>query len=151
VSAVARAREHFAKRLEAAGFDDAMSSALTKEPVLCGDETPVNIARKHTNEDGTPMSGALHVDAIHNALTGNPWVPPPSGLTSKINSRRLVNGHKQGVVGLVGCGTGVWDDPVGFLAAADELVCFVSAGDPAGLFGEWLGLVSPWSVDLVGA
>jgi hypothetical protein len=32
---VARAHERFAERLEAAGFDDAMSWALATEPVLC--------------------------------------------------------------------------------------------------------------------
>ena len=52
---VARAHERFAERLQAAGFDDAMSSALTREPVLCGDETPVNVARKDSDEHGTPV------------------------------------------------------------------------------------------------
>ena len=50
---VARAHERFAERLQAAGFDDAMSSALATEPVLCGDETPVNVARKASDEHGT--------------------------------------------------------------------------------------------------
>ncbi|MGH3782538.1 MAG: IS66 family transposase [Pseudonocardiaceae bacterium] len=61
---VSRAHERFAQRLEAAGFDDAMSSALANEPVLCGDETPVNIAHKDTDEDGTPMPGAPHVVTV---------------------------------------------------------------------------------------
>jgi len=61
---VARAHERFAQRLEAAGFDDAMSTALAAEPVLCGDETPVNIARKDTDEDGTEKPGAPHVVTV---------------------------------------------------------------------------------------
>ena len=61
---VARAHERFAERLQAAGFDDAMSSALTTEPVLCGDETPVNIVRKDSDEDGVPMPGAPHVVTV---------------------------------------------------------------------------------------
>ena len=32
---VARSHERFAERLQAAGFDDAMSLALSTEPVLC--------------------------------------------------------------------------------------------------------------------
>src|SRR3979409_1478247 len=58
---VARAHERFAERLEAAGFDDAMRSALVGEPVLCGDETPVNVAHKDCDEHGTPVPGAPHV------------------------------------------------------------------------------------------
>jgi hypothetical protein len=37
---VARALERFAQRLAAAGFDDAMTTALRAEDVLCADETP---------------------------------------------------------------------------------------------------------------
>src|SRR3979411_3487043 len=55
---VARAHERFAERLQAAGFDDALSSALATEPVVCGDETPVNVARKDSDEHGTPVPGA---------------------------------------------------------------------------------------------
>ena len=61
---VARAHERFAERLDAAGFDDAMSVALAAEPVLCGDETAVNIARKDTDADGIAMSGAPHVVTV---------------------------------------------------------------------------------------
>jgi hypothetical protein len=31
------------------------------EPVLCGDETPVNVAHKDSDEHGTPVPGAPHV------------------------------------------------------------------------------------------
>lgn len=61
---VARAHERFAERLDAAGFDEAMVSALAAEPVLCGDETPVNIAHKDTDEHGQPVPGAPHVVAV---------------------------------------------------------------------------------------
>jgi transposase len=43
---VARAHE----RLAAAGFDDVMEAALAAEPVLCGDETPVNVVNTDTDE-----------------------------------------------------------------------------------------------------
>lgn len=61
---VARAHERFAQRLEAAGFDDAMSAALAAEPVICGDETPVNVAHKDTDEDGVEKPGAPHVVTV---------------------------------------------------------------------------------------
>jgi transposase len=61
---VARALERFAERLAAAGFDEAMKTALGAEDVLCGDETPVNIARKDTDADGEPVPGAPHVVAL---------------------------------------------------------------------------------------
>jgi len=41
-----------------------MSSALSTEPVLCGDETPVNVARKDSDEHGTPVPGAPHVVTV---------------------------------------------------------------------------------------
>jgi transposase IS66 family protein len=47
---VARAHERFAERLAAAGFDDVMEAALAAEPVLCGDETPVNVVNTDTDE-----------------------------------------------------------------------------------------------------
>jgi len=58
---VARALERFAQRLAAAGFDAAMKTALRSEPVMCGDETPVNIAYPDTGEHGEVMPGAPHV------------------------------------------------------------------------------------------
>lgn len=38
-----RAAQRLADTLERAGFDDAMKAALRAEPVLCGDESPVNV------------------------------------------------------------------------------------------------------------
>jgi hypothetical protein len=61
---VARAHERFAERLDAAGFDEAMTAALAAEPVLCGDETPVNVARKDTDEHGVPVAGSAHVITV---------------------------------------------------------------------------------------
>jgi transposase len=61
---IARSLERFAQRLAAAGFDEAMKTALGAEEVLCGDETPVNIARKDTDTGGEPVPGAPHVVAL---------------------------------------------------------------------------------------
>jgi transposase len=58
---VARAHERLAEALERAGFDEAMRAALAAEPVLCGDETPVNLARPDTDEHGAPVPGSPHV------------------------------------------------------------------------------------------
>jgi transposase len=61
---VARAHERVAESLDRAGFDAAMRSALAAEPVLCADETPVNIAHPEVDEDGQPVSGAPHVVCV---------------------------------------------------------------------------------------
>ena len=57
----ARALERFAQRLQAAGFDAAMKAALRAEPVICGDETPVNIVHPGTGQQGEVVPGAPHV------------------------------------------------------------------------------------------
>lgn len=61
---VARALARFAQRLADAGFDEAMKAALRAEEVICGDETPVNIARTDTDADGQPVPGSPHVVAL---------------------------------------------------------------------------------------
>jgi transposase len=61
---VARAHQRVAEALDQAGFDDAMRAALATEPVLCADETPVNIAHPDTGEDGQPVPGAPHVVCV---------------------------------------------------------------------------------------
>ncbi|WP_223840336.1 IS66 family transposase [Saccharopolyspora pogona] len=61
---VARAHQRFAERLERARFDQAMRSALAAEPVLCADETPVNVARRDTDERGAPVPGSPHVVTV---------------------------------------------------------------------------------------
>jgi hypothetical protein len=61
---VARAQARLADRLAGAGFDTALKKALHAEEVLCGDETPVNIAFKARDEHGEPVKGAEHVITI---------------------------------------------------------------------------------------
>jgi transposase len=62
---VARACHRLAERLAAGGFDQAMVKALRAEDVLCGDETPVNVAFKDTDETtGESVPGAEHVITI---------------------------------------------------------------------------------------
>jgi hypothetical protein len=61
---VARAHERLADKLTDAGFDEAMIAALTAEPVLCGDETPVNVLGRDTDEQGEPVPGSPHVVTV---------------------------------------------------------------------------------------
>ena len=61
---VARALERFAQRLAAAGFDDAMKTALRAEDVLCADETPTNVVRVDTDAHGTPVAGSPHAVTV---------------------------------------------------------------------------------------
>jgi len=60
----ARAHQRLAERLQAAGFTTKLKDALASEDVLCGDETPVNIAFKDLDEQGEPVPGAEHVITI---------------------------------------------------------------------------------------
>ena len=55
---VARALARFAERLQTAGFDEAMKTALRAEDVLCADETPTNVIGKDTDEQGEPVPGS---------------------------------------------------------------------------------------------
>ena len=62
---VARALERVSQRLAEAGFDAAMRDALRAEDVLCGDETPVNVAFKDIDAaTGEPVSGAEQVVTV---------------------------------------------------------------------------------------
>lgn len=61
---VARALERVAQRLAAAGFDDAMTTALRAEDVLCADETPANVIHKNTDEHGQPVAGSPHAVTV---------------------------------------------------------------------------------------
>lgn len=67
---IARAHARLADRLETAGFDQAMRNALRAEPVLCADETPVNVLRKDTGADGTPLPGSPHMITVRSAGPG---------------------------------------------------------------------------------
>lgn len=60
VGFVARAAERLADTLDAAGFDDAIKTALRAEEVLCGDESPVNVVENDLDEDGEQIEGAPH-------------------------------------------------------------------------------------------
>lgn len=60
VGFVARAAERLAQRLDAAGFDETMKTALRAEDVLCGDESPVNVLENDLDEDGEQVEGAPH-------------------------------------------------------------------------------------------
>jgi transposase len=61
---VARALERFAQRLAAAGFDEAMKTALRTEEALCSDETPTNVIHKDTDTHGQPMPGSPHAVTV---------------------------------------------------------------------------------------
>jgi hypothetical protein len=61
---VARALARLAQRLQAAGFDQAMTDALQAEDVLCSDETPANVITKDTDEHGETEPGAPHAVTI---------------------------------------------------------------------------------------
>ncbi len=67
---VARAHERFASGLEQAGFDEAMRRALAAEPVLCGDQTPVKVAGRDTDEHGQPVPGTPHVVTVRTRMSG---------------------------------------------------------------------------------
>jgi hypothetical protein len=78
---VARANERLACDLQAAGFDEAMKAALRSEPVLCGDESPVNVLRKDRDEaTGTVLSGTPHLLVVRTPTPGLVWYAPPSRL-----------------------------------------------------------------------
>jgi hypothetical protein len=71
---VARANERLAEDLAAAGFDEAMKSALRAEPVLCGDESPVNVLRRDLDEaTGAPLDGSPHLLAVRTPWPGLVW------------------------------------------------------------------------------
>lgn len=71
---VARANERLAQGLRGAGFDEAMKAALRAEPVLCGDESPVNVLRRDLDEvTGTVLSGSPHLLVIRTPDPGLVW------------------------------------------------------------------------------
>jgi transposase len=57
---VARALQRFTQRLDQAGFDEAMKTALRAEDVLCADETPTNVIGTDTGAHGKPVAGSPH-------------------------------------------------------------------------------------------
>ncbi len=61
---VDRVLERFAQRLAAAGFEEAMKTALRAEEVLCADETPTNVIHKDTDTHGQPIPGSPHAVTV---------------------------------------------------------------------------------------
>jgi hypothetical protein len=85
---VARALERFAHRLAAGGFDDAMTTALRAEDVLCADETPTNVVHKDTDEHGEPVAGSPHAVTVRTPDARLVWYAP-IGSRSKIAIKGL--------------------------------------------------------------
>lgn len=74
---VARAHQRLAERLDAAAFTDRLKDALAGEDVLCGDETPINIAFTGTGAGGEPVPGAPHVITLRTPDGRLGWLPGP--------------------------------------------------------------------------
>jgi hypothetical protein len=91
---VARANERLAQDLEAAGFDGAMTAALRAEPVLCADESPVNVLRKELDEvTGTVLSGTPHLLVIRTPTPGLVWYAAiPSRSSEAIGATGVLDG-----------------------------------------------------------
>ena len=70
--------ERFAQRLAAAGFDEAMTTELRAEEVLCGDETPINVIHKDTDEHGQPVPGSPHAVIVRTPDARLIWYAPIS-------------------------------------------------------------------------
>ncbi|GAA3516014.1 hypothetical protein GCM10023075_78560 [Streptosporangium album] len=92
---VAKAHARFADKLACAGFDEAMKAALRAEDVLCGDETPVNVLRKDTDEQtGEPLPGRPHIVTLRTPDERLVWLKP-IGARSKdaIKDLGVLNGY----------------------------------------------------------
>jgi transposase len=99
---VARALERFAQHLAAAGFDDAMRTALRAQDVLCADETPINVIHHDTDAYGEPVAGSPHAVTVRTPDARLVWYAP-------IGSR-----SKTALAGL-----GVLEDYAGYLVRDD--------------------------------
>ena len=99
---VNRACERFSQRLAAAGFDEAMITALRAEDVLCADETPTNIIHPDTDEHGEPVGGSPYAVTVRTPDARLVWYAP-------IGSRA-----KTALAGL-----GVLEDYAGYLVRDD--------------------------------
>jgi hypothetical protein len=78
---VARAAGRLAQRLDTAGFDEAMKTALRAEDVLCGDESPVNVLANDLDEaTGEQVSGAPHAVTLRTPDARLIWY---AGMTSR--------------------------------------------------------------------
>lgn len=89
---VARAHERLAARLEAAGFDAAMKTALRAEQALCADETPANVIR-HASKDGTP-AGSPQVITVRTPDERLVWyAATPSRTKEAIKGLGVLDGY----------------------------------------------------------
>jgi transposase len=78
---VARATERLADKLATAGFDEAMTTALRGEEVLCGDESPVNVLENDLDEaTGEQVAGAPHAVTLRTPDARLIWY---AGMTSR--------------------------------------------------------------------
>jgi transposase len=77
---VARAAERLAQRLDTAGFDEAMTTALRGEDVLCGDESPVNVLENDIDDSGEQVEGAPHAVTLRTPDARLIWY---AGMTSR--------------------------------------------------------------------
>jgi Transposase IS66 family len=75
---VGRALQRFAERLAAAGFDDAMITALRAEDVLRADESPTNVVHPDTDEHGEPVAGSAHAVTVRTPDARLVWYAPIS-------------------------------------------------------------------------
>ena len=92
---VDKANARLSRRLEAAGFDDAMQAALADEPVLAADESPVNVLARDADPDtGEPQTGAPHVLVIRTPSERLVWL------------RALASRRAEGIVALLSFFTG---------------------------------------------
>ena len=90
---VARAHERLADRLEQAGFDEAMRAALRAEPVMCADETPVNVIRT-TGGDGAVAVGSPHAITVRTPGERLVWyAATPSRSSEAIKSLCVVDAY----------------------------------------------------------
>ena len=90
---VARAHQRLAHRLDAAGFDAAMKAALGAEPVLCADETPVNLIR-NAGGDGTTHAGSPHVVTVRTPDERLIWYAAmPSRSSEAIKNLGVLDGY----------------------------------------------------------
>ena len=91
---VARAHERLAQRLDAAGFDAAMKTALRAEAALCADETPVNVIR-NTSQDGAALPGSPQVITIRTPDERLIWyAAAPSRSSEAIKGLGVMDGYR---------------------------------------------------------
>jgi transposase len=73
---VGRAVERLARRLAAAGFDDAMRTVLRAQDVLCADETPTNVVGTDTDKHGKPVAGSAYAVTVRTPDARLVWYAP---------------------------------------------------------------------------